>query len=59
MIVGGALRLDRVANFHLHRLGALPVEQLFPVFVDDVCRFYWRQDFEDDGCMVAVERAGS
>jgi hypothetical protein len=26
MIVGGALLLDRVANSHLHRLAALPVE---------------------------------
>jgi hypothetical protein len=59
MIVGGALHLDRVANSHLHRLGALPVEQLFPAFVDEVCRFSWRQDFEDDVCWVAVERAGS
>lgn len=59
MIVGGALRLDRVANSHLHRFAALPVEQLFPAFVDDVCRFSWRQDFEDDVCWVAVERAGS
>src|SRR5271166_954959 len=40
MIVGGALLLDRVANFHLHRLAALPVEQLFAVFVDEVCRFF-------------------
>ena len=59
MIVGGALLLDRVANFHLHRLAALPVERLFAAFVDEVCRFSSRQDFEDDGCMVAVERAGS
>jgi hypothetical protein len=36
MIVGGALRLDRVDNSHLHRFAALPVEQLFPAFVDDV-----------------------
>jgi hypothetical protein len=59
MIVEVGLLLDRVANSHLHRLGALPVEQLFPAFVDEVCRFSWRQDFEDDVCMVAVERAGS
>jgi hypothetical protein len=31
----------------------------FSGFVDDVCRFSWRQDFEDDVCWVAVERAGS
>ena len=60
MIVGGALLLDRVANSHLHRLAALPVKQLiFPAVVDEVCRFSWRQDFEDDVCWVAVERAGS
>ena len=56
MIVGGVLRLDRVANFHLHRFAALPVEQLLPAFVDDVCRFSWQQDFEDDVCWGAVER---
>ena len=59
MIVGGALRLDRVDNSHLHRFAALPVEQLFPAFVDEVRRFSSRQDFEDDVCWVAVERAGS
>jgi hypothetical protein len=59
MIVGGALLLDRVANFHLHRLAALPVEQLFAAFVNEVCRFSWRQDFEDEVCWVAVERAGN
>jgi hypothetical protein len=42
MIVGGALRLDREANSHLHRLAALPVEQLFLAFMDEVCRFSWR-----------------
>src|SRR6266403_1042069 len=36
MIGGDALRLDRVDNSHLHRFAALPVEQLFPAFVDDV-----------------------
>jgi hypothetical protein len=50
MIGGDALRLDRVDNSHLHRFAALPVEQLFPAFVDDVCRFSWRQDFEGDVC---------
>jgi hypothetical protein len=39
MIVRGAILLDRVANFHLHRLAALPVEQLFSAVVDEVCRF--------------------
>jgi phosphoserine phosphatase RsbU/P len=43
----------------LHRLSALPVEQLFPAVVDEVCRFTSRQNFDDDICMVAVERAGS
>lgn len=42
----------------LRRLSALPVEQLFPAVVDDVCRFTSRQHFDDDVCMVAVERAG-
>jgi hypothetical protein len=46
MIVGGALFLDRVANSHLYRLSALPVEQLFSVVVDEFCRFSSRQDFE-------------
>jgi phosphoserine phosphatase RsbU/P len=41
----------------LHRLSALPVEQLFPAVVDEVCRFTSRQHFDDDVCMVAVERA--
>lgn len=43
----------------LHRLAALPVKQLFPAVVDEVCRFSSRQDFEDDVCMVAVERASN
>src|ERR1700746_1171691 len=38
---GGVLRLDRGANFHLPRFAALPAQQLFPAFVDDVCRFSW------------------
>jgi phosphoserine phosphatase RsbU/P len=40
------------------RLAPLPVEQLFPAVVDEVCRFSSREHFEDDVCMVAVERAG-
>jgi hypothetical protein len=40
MIVGGALLLDRVANSHLHHLAALVSEQLFPAFVNEVCRFF-------------------
>jgi hypothetical protein len=44
MIVGGALLLDRVANSRLHRLAALPVEHLFPAFVNEICRFSSRQD---------------
>ena len=58
MIVGGALLLDRVANFH-SSLSSPSGRTTFAAFVDEVCRFSSRQDFEDDGCMVAVERAGS
>jgi hypothetical protein len=43
MIVGGALLLDRVANSHLHHLAALVSEQLFPAFVNQVCRFFSRR----------------
>ena len=43
MIVGGALLLDRVANSHLHHLAALVSEQLFPAFVNEVCRFFSRR----------------
>jgi sigma-B regulation protein RsbU (phosphoserine phosphatase) len=43
----------------LRRFAALPVEQLFPAVVDEVCRFSSRQHFDDDVCMVAVERASS
>jgi len=41
----------------LDRLSALPVEQLFPAVVEEVCRFTSRPHFDDDVCMVAVERA--
>jgi sigma-B regulation protein RsbU (phosphoserine phosphatase) len=41
----------------LRRLAPLPVEQLFPAVVDEVCRFSAQEHFEDDVCMVAVERA--
>jgi hypothetical protein len=41
--VGGALLLDRVANSHLHHLAALVSEQLFPAFVNQVCRFFSRR----------------
>jgi serine phosphatase RsbU (regulator of sigma subunit) len=40
----------------LNRLATLPVEKLFPAIVDEVCRFSARQHFDDDVCMVAVER---
>jgi len=59
MIMAGALLLDRVANFPSSSLSALAFEQLFPAFVDEVRRFSSQQDFEDDVCMFAVERAGS
>ena len=41
----------------LHRFAALPVEQLFPAVVDEVCRFSSREHFDDDVCMVAIERS--
>ena len=44
-------------RYEICGLAALPIEQLFPAFVDEVCRFSSRQDFEDDVCIVAVERA--
>ena len=56
MIMAGAFLLDRVANSPSSSLSALAFEQLFPAFVDEVCRFSSQQD---DVCMVAVERAGS
>jgi phosphoserine phosphatase RsbU/P len=40
----------------LDRLATLSVEKLFPAIVDEVCRFTARQYFDDDVCMVAVER---
>jgi sigma-B regulation protein RsbU (phosphoserine phosphatase) len=40
----------------LDRLATLSVEQLFPAIVDEVCRFSSREHFDDDVCMVAVER---
>jgi phosphoserine phosphatase RsbU/P len=43
----------------LHRFSALPVKQLFPAIVSEVCRFSARDDFVDDICMVAIERASA
>lgn len=43
----------------LNRLATLSVEKLFPAVVDEVCRFSLREHFDDDVCMVAVERAGT
>jgi len=40
----------------LNRLATLPVEKLFPAIVHEVCRFSAREHFDDDVCMVAVER---
>ena len=40
----------------LNRLATLPVEKLFPAVVHEVCRFSDREQFDDDVCMVAVER---
>jgi serine phosphatase RsbU (regulator of sigma subunit) len=41
----------------LNRLATLPVEKLFPAVVSEVCRFSAREHFDDDVCMVAVERS--
>jgi sigma-B regulation protein RsbU (phosphoserine phosphatase) len=41
----------------LHKYAGLPVEKLFPAVVNEVCQFSERKDFEDDLCMVAIERA--
>ena len=43
----------------LDRLASVSVEKLFPAVVDEVCRFSSREHFDDDVCMVAVERAGT
>jgi phosphoserine phosphatase RsbU/P len=40
----------------LNRLATLPVEKLFPAIVHEVCRFSARENFDDDVCIVAVER---
>ena len=39
----------------LNRLATLPVNELFPAIVNEVCRFSPQEHF-DDVCMVAVER---
>jgi sigma-B regulation protein RsbU (phosphoserine phosphatase) len=43
----------------LQRFATLPAEQLFSAVVGEVGRFSSKQDFEDDVCIVAVERAGN
>ena len=40
----------------LNRLATLPVNELFPAIVNEVCRFSPQEHFDDDVCMVAVER---
>ena len=40
----------------LNRLATLSVEKLFPAVVAEVCSFSARQYFDDDVCMVGVER---
>ena len=40
----------------LNRLATLSVEKLFPAVVAEVCSFSARQQFDDDVCMVGVER---
>jgi sigma-B regulation protein RsbU (phosphoserine phosphatase) len=42
----------------LGRFAGLPVEQLFAAVVDEVRQFSSRETFEDDVCIVAVERNG-
>ena len=43
----------------LNRLATLPVNELFPAIVNEVCRFSAQEHFDDDVCMVAVERKGT
>jgi len=43
----------------LNRLAVLPLEQLFPTIIGEVCRFSSRENFDDDVCIVGVERAGT
>jgi phosphoserine phosphatase RsbU/P len=43
----------------LNRFTALPLEQLFPAIVNEVHCFSSRENFDDDVCMVAVERTGT
>jgi phosphoserine phosphatase RsbU/P len=40
----------------LNRMATLPMEKLFPAIVHEVCCFSKRENFDDDVCMVAVER---
>jgi phosphoserine phosphatase RsbU/P len=41
----------------LQGVAGLPVEKLFPAIVEEICQYSGRADFDDDVCMVAVERA--
>lgn len=43
----------------LNRLATLPLNELFPAIVNEVCRFSAQEHFDDDVCMVAVERKGT
>jgi phosphoserine phosphatase RsbU/P len=43
----------------LNRLATLPVNELFPAIVNEVCRFSAQEHFDDDVCMVGVERNGT
>jgi sigma-B regulation protein RsbU (phosphoserine phosphatase) len=40
-------------------LATLPLNELFPAIVNEVCRFSAREHFDDDVCMVGVERKGT
>jgi phosphoserine phosphatase RsbU/P len=42
----------------LNQMATLPMEKLFPAIVREVCRYSTREHFDDDVCMVAVERSG-
>jgi sigma-B regulation protein RsbU (phosphoserine phosphatase) len=42
----------------LGQLANVPVEQLFPTLLNKVCEFSSHQEFDDDVCMIAVERTG-
>ena len=46
-----------IDTLHLH--AALPAEALFDAMLADACAFSKKAEFDDDVCIVAVERSGS